>query len=178
MAPSEVLTGMQYLRLVATSAFFLVGHATAQQSLKPARVLAVRMDDNGYGAFRSVVMNSRAQYESFKKAAEGQAGWHDRAKFFQVLDQAHINFDSESLVLIRQADGSSSLNATFAPPQLRGDTLTCTVRLAGSPRNRDVVYRCFAVVVDRRKVHRVEVIVKEGITSKLRETLVVGSKRL
>jgi hypothetical protein len=169
---------MQYSRLFAASTL-LLGYAllpaNAQQTLKNAsRVLAIQKDDNGYGGFRSLVINSRAQYDLFKKTVEGQAGWNDRAKFFEVLDQARINFDSESLVLIRQSDGSSSMSVSLASPQMRGDTLTCTVRVTGTPRNRDVVYRCFALAVDRRKVHRVEVLVKEGISSRPRESLVVG----
>lgn len=138
------------------------------------RVLVVPKDEHGYGGFGSLVINSLAQFDSFKETLERQAGWNDLDKFLQVLDQARVDFERESLVLIRQGDGSSSLNVGLESPRLRGDTLTCIVRITGNHSNRDVKYRCFALAVEKRKISRVEVRVKEGWTGKLQETLVVG----
>jgi hypothetical protein len=179
---------MPYLRLLAASTFLFGGYPSplpgyppaaaawqrAADEADPVRVLAVPRDENGYGGFGSLVIDSRAQFDSFKKTVEGQAGWNDRASFLRVLDQARIDFEREALVLIRQGDGSSSLSVSLAAPRVRGDTLTCTVRITGSHSNRDVKYRCFAVAVDKRKISRVAVRVNEGWTGKLQETLVVG----
>jgi len=181
---------MQYLFLLAASTLLFGGFpsplpgysrgpAASQRTLEdanPVRVLAVPRDEHGYGGFGSLVIDSRTQFDSFKKTVAGQAGWNDRAKFLHVLDQAGIDFDRESLVLIRQGDGSSSLSVNLPAPRMLGDALTCTVCVTGSPRNRDVVYRCFAVAVDKRKVRRVEVEVRESATAKRRETLVVGKE--
>jgi hypothetical protein len=181
---------MHFLRLLAAGTLFLGGNLNLFPELPaapvasqrtpevaaPVRILAVPRDENGYGGFGSLVIDSRAQFDSFQKTVAGQAGWNDRAKFLQVLDQARLDFQRESLVLIRQGDSSSSQSVHLAAPRMRGDTVTCTVRVSGSPRNRDVVYRCFAVVVDKRKVRRVEVEVREGAEGKLQEPLVVGKQ--
>lgn len=181
---------MQYLRLLAASTLFLGGYlgslpghpagpAASQrtpENSKPVRVLAIPRDEHGYGSFGSLVIDSRTQFDSFKQTVAEQAGWNDRAKFLQVLDQARIDFDRESLVLIRRGDGSSSQSVSLASSRVRGDTLTCIIRVSGSSRNRDVVYRCFAVTVDKHKVRRVEVEVREGASGKLRETLEVGKQ--
>ena len=178
---------MHYLRLLAVSTLLFGGLSDlspgyppaasqrAPDDASPVRLLAIPRDEHGYGGFQSVVIGSRAQLDSFKKTVEAQPGWNKRTKFLDVLDQAHIDFDREALVLVRQGDGSSSLNVNLAAPRVRRDTLTCTIRVTGSPRNRDVVYRCFAVAVDKRKVCRVEVEVREGASGQLREILVVGN---
>jgi hypothetical protein len=137
------------------------------------RVLAVPLNENGYGGFGPVVIDSRERFDSFRKTVEGQAGWNDRAGFLRALDQARIDFEREALVLIRQGDGSGTLSVNLAAPRVRGDVLTCTVRVGGSHSSRDVKYRCFALAVDKRRISRVEVRVSEGWTGKLRETLVI-----
>src|SRR3712207_6094388 len=71
----------------------------ADDKADPVRVLAVPRDENGYGGFGSLVIDSRALFDSFKETVEGQAGWNDRASFLRVLDQAGIDFEREALVL-------------------------------------------------------------------------------
>jgi hypothetical protein len=143
---------------------------------KSARVLAIPQEEHGYGNFQSQVLDTREQFDAFKGTVEGQTDWHNRAKFLQVLDEAHIDFARESLVLIRQADGSASMSVSLATPRAWGDTLTCTVRAGSGNGNRDMTYRCFAVVVDRRRISRVEVQVKEGLIGKPQETLTIGKQ--
>jgi hypothetical protein len=143
----------------------------------PVRVLAIPREEHGYGGFKSQVIDSRQQFDAFKATVEGQTGWNDRPGFLRVLGQARIDFERESLVLIRQADGSSSQSVSLGTLWVWGDTLHCTVRVTDhSPSTRDMQYRCFAVVVEKRKIARVEVRVKEGWTSTPQETLAVGGR--
>lgn len=143
----------------------------------PVRVLSIPPRDSSYDDFPSQVIDSRERFDTFRAAFEAHAGWDKRAEFLRALDQAGIDFEREALVLIRQGDGSSSYTVTLAPPWLLGDTLLCTVRVGHAYiSTRDVQYRCFVVVVPKGAVKRVEIRVREGLTSELKETLAVGDR--
>lgn len=173
---------MSCLPALAASAVLLAGNwwsPIGYPAVNPVRVLAVPVVEHGYHNFASQVIDSRVQFEAFKQAVEGESGWNNRATFLQVLDQAALDFDRESLVLIRQLDGPGGMGVSFAAPWLWGDTLYCCVRVTRNCTNRDHAARCFAVAVDKRKVRRVEVRVKDGfmdLMGELRETLVVGKQ--
>lgn len=173
---------MSCLPALAASAVLLAGNwwsPIGYPAVNSVRVLAVPVKENGYHNFASQVIDSRAQFDMFKQTAEGESGWNNRATFLQVLDQAAIDFDRESLVLIRQLDGPGGMGVSLASPWLWGDTLYCCVRVTRNCTNRDHKARCFAVAVDKRKVRRVEVRVKEGffgLIGELRETLVVDKQ--
>ncbi|MGF1579218.1 MAG: hypothetical protein ACFCD0_07625 [Gemmataceae bacterium] len=137
------------------------------------RILPIAKEDNGYGAFQTQVIRSQEEWKAFQKQVQDQRGWHDKDAFLRIIHQARIHFDQESLVLIRLGDSSAGKKASLDRSYQSGSTLQCAVRLRGQSYNRDIVFRCFAVVVDKGQVANVKAELREGLFGKVTKTVVL-----
>lgn len=148
------------------------------QETKGFRLIGVPAREHGYNNFDSRVINSQKQLEEFLMQIEKQPGWNERAAFVKAMRSGKIEFAKESLLLVRQTEGSGSNRVTFAKPEWREDTLVCKInREVPRVGTADLAYYCFAVAVHRSKAKQAEVWVQvKGASppSKAREVMQIA----
>ena len=158
------MKAMLSLLILASLAFTVVA-----QDAKGVRRIAIPHREHGYGNFKSQVIASQDQFDAFLKTVEKQQGWNNRADFLKALANAKIDFATEALVLIRQTEGSGSNQVTFAPAELKGDTLVCRIqRKVAEIGTADIADYCLALAVPKKQVATVEVIVDQKPREKLK----------
>lgn len=164
-----------FLATLSILALCAVGQALAQDK-KDFRRVDVPTEEHGYNGFKSQVIDSEQKLNAFIKQVEGESGWNNRASFLKALADAKIDFTNETLVLIRQAEGSGSNRVSFAPPELKGDKLVCVIhREVSQIGTADMAYYCFAVAVIKGKAKEAEVWVNTKGTPKADKPVAVLS---
>ncbi len=135
-----------------------------------ARVLDVPMKGHGYKELQSQVIASQAEYDAFVEQVKKAPMREDRASFLKALAAAKIDFERESLVLIRHTEESPAARVAFVPPTMEGDTLVCVIQRESTKDDDDEddkatneVY-CFALAVEKGKVKNVDVSVSTRST--------------
>lgn len=156
-----------FLATLSILALCAVGQALAQDK-KDFRRVDVPTEEHGYNSFKSQVIDSEQKLNAFIKQVEGQSGWNNRASFLKALADAKIDFTNETLVLIRQTEGSSGIRVSFLAPELKGDKLVCVIRreVPQGVMTADMAYHCFAVAVTKGKAKTAEVWVNTKGTPK------------
>lgn len=158
---------------VALGVLALVGYFSVAQDAKGVRRIPIPHREHGYGNFKSQVLNTQEQFDAFLKMVEKQSGWNNRAAFLEAMQKAKLDFASEALVLVRQTEGSGSNVVTFAPSELKGDKLVCTIeRKVAEIGTADLADYCLALAVPKQQVAQVEVVVDK----KQREVLKLAPK--
>jgi hypothetical protein len=157
----------------------LVGRTEAQPApkvvddAKGVRRIPIPHREHGYGSFKSQVIASQDQLDTFLKQVEKQTGWNNRSDFVAAIRKAKLDFTNEALVLVRQREGSGSNRVTFPATELKGDKLICTiVRDVPMIGTADIADYCLALVVPSKQVRQVEV----WVDKKRREVLDVPGK--
>ena len=114
--------------------------------------------ENGYSNFKSTVIRSQSELDTFLQRGSGQdRGWNNRADFEKALAQVKLDFDRESLVLLRHTEGSGSVQVNFRQPRVKGRTLICQIdRKEPEVGTADMAYYCFALAVVKADVAAVE----------------------
>jgi hypothetical protein len=124
------------------------------------RVIPIPREEHGYSNFETTVIASQADLDAFlKKGADGgQMGWNDRAGFEKALADARVDFNRESLVLLRHTEGSGSTRVHFREPQVKGRRVTCRIDTEKAEVGLSVMaYYCFALAVPKAAIDEVEV---------------------
>jgi hypothetical protein len=139
--------------------FLIVSSQAFAQDVKGFRRIDIPEEEHGYQHFESLVIDSREQFDAFVKQIEMQSAWNDREGFLKAIRDAKVNFARESLVLIRQTEGSASIKLELHTDELRDDKLVLRIqRLSPSGSGISVVaFYCFALAVDKDWVKQVEV---------------------
>lgn len=136
--------------------------ATAAWSAEAAsaRVIPIPREEHGYSNFETTVIPSQAALDEFlKKGANGeQMGWNDRAGFEKALADAKVDFNRESLVLLRHTEGSGSVRVHVREPQVKGRRIICRIdREEPEMGTADMAFYCFALAVPKAAIDEVEV---------------------
>lgn len=136
----------------------------AERAATQCRVIDVPPTERGYRELRSQVIDSRNDYEALvERLRRAVPGADKESPALRALAGAKIDFDRESLVLVRHDEASDRTRVTLVPPSLDGDTLVCEVRRddpddgAGGGEERAAVAYCFALAVEKGTVKDVEV---------------------
>lgn len=122
------------------------------------RVVPIPKSENGYDSFESAQFESQEQVDAFLKTLAGKPGWNERKRFEDALKNAKIDFKAERLVLLRHTEGSSGIDVQFLRPELKGMELHCRIARTepSGAGTTDMAYYCFAVVLQRNAVKRLE----------------------
>jgi len=145
------------LSVLGVAAMGAFGLAPGQEP-KAFRLIDIPAREHGYGNFKSRVIVSQKQFDTFVKAVQGQQGWNNRPAFLAALTAAKMDFSKEALVLIRQSEGSGSNRVSFASPHLKSGKLVCTIqREIPEIGTDDLADYCFALAATRSNVTAAEV---------------------
>jgi hypothetical protein len=124
------------------------------------RVIPIPREEHGYSNFETTVITSHAELDAFlKKGADGeQMGWNDRAGFEKALADANVEFERETLVLLRHTEGSGSVRVDFRAPQVKGRRIICRIdRDVPEMGTADMAFYCFALAVPKAVITELEV---------------------
>lgn len=137
---------------------------TAPADAASVRSISVPARENGYSNFESTVLDTQASLDAFLKKVDAQDGWNERPAFVKALRDAKVDFEKESIALIRHTESSGSNTVSLSRPTHRGEKLVYVIhRKEADMGTADMAYYCYAVAVEKRKVRQVEVwINKEG----------------
>lgn len=122
------------------------------------RILPIPKSENGYDSFASGQFESHEQLDAFLKTLAGKPGWNERKRFEDALKNAKIDFKTERLVLLRHTEGSGSIDVQFLRPEMKGAELRCGIarKEPGGAGTTDMAYYCFALVLQRDAVKKLE----------------------
>jgi len=124
----------------------------------PWRRIPIPEREHGYRNFETRSFATRQAWETFRDRILDQEGWNRRDPFVAAIDGAAIDFDRETLVLVRHTEGSGSTRVTLHRPRLADGVLTCTITTrAPEIGTADMAYRCFALAVAKAEVERLTV---------------------
>ena len=140
---------------------FLMASATNARAKETAssRIILIPKRENGYSNFESVVITSQDDLDMFlQKKSKGQGmGWNNRKDFEKAIAQAKLDFNRESLVLLRHTEGSGSVQINFRKPLLKKNRIICQIdRKEPETGTADMAYYCFALAVVKADVMKVE----------------------
>ncbi len=119
----------------------------------------IPMREHGYKAFDSSVIRSRAELEAFLQGVASQQHWNRKDEFLSAVENADLNFDSDTLLLIRDTEGSGSVRVWIETPRLIETELVCQIRRTRPMEfTMDMAYYCFAIVVPRDLAKTIRII--------------------
>ncbi|MES2460333.1 MAG: hypothetical protein V4671_07105 [Armatimonadota bacterium] len=122
------------------------------------RIVPIPQREHGYDSFESQVIDSTTEMTRFLEKTAQDAYWNNKDGFFLALEQANLNFETESLVLIFDTEGSSGIRVTLDTPQLQGTTLNATVHISlFTGGTADMASHGFALAVRKDQVDAVAV---------------------
>lgn len=122
------------------------------------RLIPVPEREHGYSTFDSQVIGSRKAFDEFlERINQRDQPWNDRESFVDALKKADIDFDRESLVLVRFNEASGSTEITFGEPRIDGSKLVCPVGRTEAGIGLTVMaHYARAVAVDKDSITAVE----------------------
>ena len=138
---------------------------TSNNEIAPSfRVIDIYQREFGYSNFESMAITTGEDLNTFLEEMS-QLGWNNRQAFVDALLNAKIDFNKEALVLLRHTEGSGSVQVKFETPVLQGKTLVCEIHgeLMAAAGTADMAYHCFALVVSKSLVDKVELKAVSGL---------------
>jgi len=128
------------------------------------RVIEIQRGELGYSNFETMAITSKEDFDTFLREIT-QLGWSNRQAFQDALTDARIDFNQETLILLRHSEGSSGVQVSFEPPVLRDKTLLTEIRgaLMQGMATGDMAYYCFALAVSKSLVNKVELNAVSGL---------------
>lgn len=124
------------------------------------RQIDVAQRENGYDQVKSEVIESKNEFDAFRKKIEGMEFWNEKQKFLAKLNAAKIDFAKEALVLLRHTEGSGSNSVQFKQAKLDKSKLVCVIERKSPPPGTmgtaDMAYYCYLLVVNKEQVKEVE----------------------
>lgn len=124
----------------------------------PFRMIPIPPEEHGYGNFESMVIATPSELEAFMQAGavEQDLAWNNRADFEDALKRAALDFDRESLVLLRHTEGSGSVRVNLLKPHVVDRRLVFQIERAEPEIGTTVMaYYCFALAVAKGAVDSV-----------------------
>lgn len=125
------------------------------------RIIPIPKEEHGYRNFESTVITSQSELDTFlEKASQPFMGWNNRADFEEALTQAKLDFERESLVLLRHTERSGSVHIHFRPPLVEGKRIICQVdRKEPKIGTHDMAFYCFALAVAKGDFTEVDIVI-------------------
>jgi hypothetical protein len=123
------------------------------------RIIPIPKREHGYSNFNSAVIASQNDLDMFlqKDSKRQGMGWNNREDFEKTLARAKIDFNRESLVLLRHTEGSGSVQVNFRKPLFKEKRIICLIdRKEPEMGTADMAYYCFALAVAKTDVTDVE----------------------
>ena len=152
-------TCLIHLGTVAFSVVVLLASSIRAEEEASFKIVPIPKEEHGYSNFETMVIKSQKELDTFlQKGSTGQGmGWNNRADFEKALAQAKLDFDRESLVLLRHTEGSGSVQVNFRQPRVKDKTLICQIdRKEPEMGTADMAYYCFALAVVKADLAAVE----------------------
>ncbi len=152
-------TCLLQLGMVALLVVFVSASNIRAEEAASLRIIPIPKEEHGYSNFESTVITSQSDMDTFlQKGSKGQdMGWNNRADFEKALAQAKLDFDRESLVLLRHTEGSGSVQINFRQPRFKEKNIICQIdRKEPEMGTTDMAYYCFALAVAKTDVTEVE----------------------
>jgi len=119
----------------------------------------IPMRENGYNTFDSFIIRSAAELEDFLQNVASQQHWNRKDEFLSAVEDADLDFDSDTLLLIRDTEGSGSVRVWMETPRLIETELVCQIRRTRPMAlTMDMAYYCFAIVVPRDLAKTIRII--------------------
>lgn len=150
--------------------------ALKNESGSPFRTINLPPGENGYRYFDSLAITSSEDFNAFLEEISQQAFANNRQRFVDALLNAKVDFNQEALVLLRYDQGSGAERVSFETPVLQEKTLLCEIRSELLGAGPDVMsYHCFALVVSKSLVNRVQLNTLTGFAEDLRRSTILLS---
>lgn len=126
---------------------------------EPARFASIPAREHGYSNVKTQVIKDEASYNTFIETVKKQGAWNNREAFLKGLNEANIDYKTEALVLVRNTQGSGSVPVRSDALSLKDTTLHVKIKVGntGGFGTADMAYYCFAVVVNKAKIHALSV---------------------
>jgi len=106
--------------------------------------------EHGYFNFPTTIITTSDSLTSFMNRLLIQSSWNNKTVFIDSLTQAHIDFDSENLLLFRQTETSGSNQLTIKNPYLQEEIIVIEIeRYIPGVGTDDMAYYCFAYRVKK-----------------------------
>lgn len=133
---------------------------------KKFRVIDIPMCAHPYSRFPSTVVRTKVQYETFLKELKDGDPLNLGKKFTEALKKSDVDFEKETLVLLRHDEPSTSTKVRFETPALKERVLTCIIKIEQPKYGHTdcLAFWCLAVIVDKTHVKWVELQVGESRT--------------
>ena len=151
--------------LLLASLFF--PRQSIDESAPSFRVIPIPAREHGYYTFKSIVIRSQKDLDSFLTDNRSRrGGWKKKRAFEDALINAKLDFSKEALVLLRHTENSWSVHVAFETPVLRDRTLHCEINgkliPPGYGGTGDMAYYCYALAVSKAHVSKVELQAVQG----------------
>lgn len=121
-------------------------------------ILDIPREEHGYSNFDTTLISSQEELDTFlaEKVDDESMGWNKKEEFLAGLNGIAIDFDSESLALIRHTENSGSNQVTFAVSKANNviDIDINTTR--PEVGTDDMAYYCLAIKV-KKEIDHIEV---------------------
>ena len=147
------------------------------ESERAFRVIEIPKRELGYSNFETMAITSKEDFDTLFREMT-QLGWNNRQGFQDALIAAELDFNQETLILLRHSEGSGLVQVSFEPPVLRDKTLLTEIR--GAPLRGlgtgDMAYYCFALAVSKSLVNQVRLSAMSGFPElRHRPTIVLST---
>jgi hypothetical protein len=155
----------------------LIHPGVSKKETEPAfRTINIFKRELGYSNFDSMAITSSEDFNAFLEEVSQHGSWNTRQEFVDALRNAKIDFNQEALVLLRQDEGSGSVRVSFETPVLKDKTLVCEIRGEFEGMGTaDMAYYCFALVVSKSLVDKVQLNAVSGLSKGILPTIVLST---
>ncbi len=140
------------------------------------RTINIPQTANGYEYFDSMAITSSQEFNAFLEEVSQQLRWSNKQAFVDALLNAKIDFNQETLVLLRHTEGSISARVSFENPVLKDKTLLCEIRGELNGAGLGVVaFYGFALVVSKSLVNKVQLNAVSGSNNHSLPTILLST---
>lgn len=124
-----------------------------------ARQIPIPQVEHGYDQFESMVIETPAEFDALLNVIKSQKDWNNKADFIAAMKQAHVDFQTDAVVLVRYTLGSSSYKVAMLRTDVAGAELIIRLtRDSPGSGNRDMAYHCFALIFLKSSWQRVRIV--------------------
>lgn len=120
------------------------------------RQIAIPKEEHGYSQLDSQVVSNPEAFNKLIKNVESQNSWNEKSAFLNALKNAKVNLARESLVFIRNTEGSGSTQVSFSTQGIENKQLICKIsRKKAEIGTMNMAYYCFALAIDKNAISNV-----------------------
>ncbi len=115
--------------------------------------------EHGYKNFETLIISTVEEYTIFCRNVEKQKYWNNKESFIDALDNASVDFDSQSVVLIRHTEKSASIEVELGDYYVDTNKLIVNIgRKKPKFLISSMAYYCFALKLKKGVVEEIEII--------------------